>query len=453
MNDTHNSTPVASTRRHRRRARSSAILALLTMLLIPATVFAFNSIGNTWSSIYPASASRTNAGCLLCHGPAGTDTWNPYGQAIKVGGADAAAINAAAGANSDGDPAGLTNLAEINANAQPGWTLGNNNTIYDIDGNATTGQPVPAGITGLIDPPAATPTPVPTPTPTPVPTPTPTPVPTPTPTPVPTPTPTPVPTPTPTPVPTPTPTPVPTPTPTPVPTPTPTPVPTPTPTPVPTPTPTPVPTPTPTPVPTPTPTPVPDSRTPTPVPTPTPTPVPTPTPTPVPTPTPTPVPTPTPTPVPTPTSTAGHATGSGQVSPGHDPARFEFQVKASGSRLSGELKLTSGKMRFRSHTVTTFAVTGSTATWTGTGSWNGHAGYAFTATAVDQARNGHDSHKQNSKHASDQFAVTISDASGKVVFTIAGPVSRGNIVVKLDSAPKAPAHNGEQRLYRLPLIL
>jgi hypothetical protein len=125
---------------------------MVTVLLIPATVFAFNSIGNSWSTIYPGSVSRTNAGCLLCHGPAGEDTWNSYGQAIKTGGADAAAISAAAGLNSDGDPGGLTNLAEINANAQPGWTVGNTNTIYDINGNATTGQPAPAGI-GLIDPP------------------------------------------------------------------------------------------------------------------------------------------------------------------------------------------------------------------------------------------------------------------------------------------------------------
>ncbi|HYO43596.1 MAG TPA: hypothetical protein VES19_10405, partial [Candidatus Limnocylindrales bacterium] len=157
----------------------------MTVLLIPATVFAFNSIGNTWSTVYPASASRTNADCLLCHGPAGEDTWNAYGQAIRNAGTNAAAINAAAGANSDGDPGGLTNLAEINANAQPGWTVGNTNTIYDINGVATTGQPAPANI-GLLDPPAATtpPTPVPTIAPTPVPTIAPTPVPTIAPTPV-----------------------------------------------------------------------------------------------------------------------------------------------------------------------------------------------------------------------------------------------------------------------------
>ena len=178
-----------SPRRWRRlgRPRRLVPLALLLMLAAPTTVAAFNSIGNTWSTIYPASTSRTNAGCLLCHGVTGgavdTSTWNPYGWAIRQGGANAAAITAAAGADSDADPAGATNLAEITANAQPGWTVGSANTVYDINGNTTTGVPVPGAITGLIDP-AASPTP--TPTPTPVPTPTPTPVPTPTPTPVPT---------------------------------------------------------------------------------------------------------------------------------------------------------------------------------------------------------------------------------------------------------------------------
>ena len=115
----------------------------------------------------------------------------------------------AEGVDSDGD--GTTNLAEINAGSQPGWTAGNNNTIYDLDGTTvvSANQPPPATITGPLDP-----APVPTPTPTPVPMPTPTPAPTPTPSPLPTPTPTPVPMPT-RPAPTPTPTPVPMPTPTP----------------------------------------------------------------------------------------------------------------------------------------------------------------------------------------------------------------------------------------------
>ena len=331
---------------HRGRARSAAISAVLVLVLVPATVFAFNSIGNTWSGIYPASASRTNAGCLLCHGPNGTDTWNPYGWAISQGGANAAAISGAAGANSDGDPNGVTNLTEINANSQPGWTLGNNNTIYDINGNATTSQPVPAGITGLIDP--ATPTP----TPTPVPTPTPTPVPTPTPTPVPTPTPTPV-----------------------------------------------------------------------------------------------------PTPVPTIPSVAGQAQGNGTVAAGQDEARFEFGVRSSRYGPTGHLQLRSDDLRFRSEAVTTFTRSGVTAAWTGTGSWNGLTGYSFKATAADNGRraSSEDKRHRRASWTADQIEITIRNSSGDLVFTIAGPVSRGDIVVTSRSSDgeHAREHNREGNWSRL----
>ena len=401
------------------RSRRLALLALVALLALPSTAMAFSSIARLWTTQYPSSTAYANASCLLCHGTTGgavdTSTWNPYGWAIRQGGANAAAIVAAEGANSDGDPGGASNLTEIQANAQPGWTVGSSNIVYDIDGNTTTGVPAPA-VAGAIDPAA-----VPTPTPTPVPTPTPTPVPTPTPTPVPTPTPTPVPTPTPTPVPTPTPTPVPTPTPTPVPTPTPTPVPTPTPTPVPTPTPTPVPTPTPTPVPTPTPTPVP-----------------TPTPTPVPTPTPTPVPTPTPTPGPV---AAGSVNGHGTLDDGLG-STFEIAVRADGSRARGSLAIGSGRDRFSAGSITSLMFAGSTATFSGTGSWNGRTGYTFVAVATDASRRAHDTHDRWSAAlgayplvgssrtaAGDRLALTVLDSSGVVVRSFDWPVLGGDISV------------------------
>ena len=194
------------------------------------------------------------------------------------------------------------------------------------------------------------------------------------------------------------------------------------------------------------PTPVPTIA-PTPVPTIAPTPVPTSTPSPSPTATPSPTPTPTPTPAP---SAAGKVEGSGTVTSGHSRARFEFEAKSTKSVPVGHLKLTSGHDGFRSRNVTTFAVTGRTATWTGTGSWNGHAGYTFAATASDAAKSGHDSHKASSKHKADQFAITIRDASRQVVFTIAGPVSRGNIEVSARSGGGGDHHDGF-RLSRLPM--
>ena len=231
----------------RRGIGASALVvgSLVTLLALPTVATGRNSYLANWQVAYPSSLSDNNASCTLCHAPGDTSMLNAYGYQVQSNGTTTTAIAAIGGLNADGDAGGATNLAEINANAQPGWTAGATNVLYDVGTGSivSTTELPPSGI-GLIDPTVApTPTPIPTvaPTPTPIPTvaPTPTPIPTvaPTPTPIPTvaPTPTPIPTvaPTPTPIPTvaPTPTPIPTvaPTPTPIPTVAPTPTPTPTP--------------------------------------------------------------------------------------------------------------------------------------------------------------------------------------------------------------------------------
>ena len=137
--------PGQRARRRWRPIHRAAALAAVFVLVVPAAVLGFNSIGNTWAGVYPGSASRTNAGCQLCHGP-GEDTLNAYGHAMQLAGTNAAGIGSIAGLNSDGDPGGFSNVDEINANAQPGWTVGNNNTLYDFNGNvALTGQARPGG--------------------------------------------------------------------------------------------------------------------------------------------------------------------------------------------------------------------------------------------------------------------------------------------------------------------
>ena len=86
-----------------------------------------------------------------------------------------------------------------------------------------------------------------------------------------------------------------------------------------------------------------------------------------------------------------------------------------------------------------------TATWTGTGKWNGQSGYSFTVIATDSGqRSSHaDVHGRRASAAPDRFEITIRNASGVVVFTIAGPVSRGNIVV----APRS-GHSGHGGAHR-----
>jgi hypothetical protein len=105
----------------------------------------------------------TDAYCQLCHEKSnGGKSWNGYGYDIKLqrdGGAEIGpAITAVEGLDSDGS--GFSNLAEITADAQPGWVPGAVNQIYNQNGptnNST--EPPPAGVSPL-DPPAGNSPPV-----------------------------------------------------------------------------------------------------------------------------------------------------------------------------------------------------------------------------------------------------------------------------------------------------
>jgi chitodextrinase len=92
----------------------------------------------TWGNIYPASSSEDNANCALCHNSYSSGSgFNPYGFDISnsTAGSISNRIIDVEGADSDSDPTSSSNIAEINASAQPGWT-----------GSA------PAGVTGDLDP-------------------------------------------------------------------------------------------------------------------------------------------------------------------------------------------------------------------------------------------------------------------------------------------------------------
>jgi hypothetical protein len=98
-----------------------------------------------WTSQYPTSDAG-NAGCQTCHGLS-TQNLNGYGRAMQQqSGSMLARILAVASANSDGDTGGSSNLAEINAGTQPGWTSGNN-TVYNRSTGVTSINQPPAGLT------------------------------------------------------------------------------------------------------------------------------------------------------------------------------------------------------------------------------------------------------------------------------------------------------------------
>jgi len=138
-----------------RKLPLAGVVAIIVVVLVPTVVFAKSPFLSDWSTKYPSSTSDDNASCQICHGSS-TSTYNPYGWAIKqqydVSGDIVAAISSAEAANSDADPTVSSNLKEITANTQPGWTYGAHNDIYSGSGTVTHNNPVPGSVTGLIDP-------------------------------------------------------------------------------------------------------------------------------------------------------------------------------------------------------------------------------------------------------------------------------------------------------------
>ena len=82
--------------------------------------------------------------------------------------------------------------------------------------------------------------------------------------------------------------------------------------------------------------------------------------------------------------------------------------------------------RFHGFDVDSLSVVDSTATWHGSGRWNGEDGYTFEITVVDN-RNGN----SNKKGDPDTVEITIRDSGGTVVWSTGGPVvlTRGNLTV------------------------
>ena len=116
---------------------------------------------NPWLNAYPSSFSHDNVlngtgdSCQLCHETQnGGDGWNGYGWELKenfnILGDQDLAMAASEAVDSDGD--GTSNIDEIDADTQPGWTPGPNNTIYYKNLTTATNQSPPAGILGDLDP-------------------------------------------------------------------------------------------------------------------------------------------------------------------------------------------------------------------------------------------------------------------------------------------------------------
>lgn len=143
--------------------RKIAVCALALLFASMTAPLVLPPFATAWSNLYPNSPSLdhvfdgTGTSCQLCHrDTGGGDPWNSYGWAIKQltdgGETETNAMMMVEAANSDGDAGGFSNLDEITSGAQPGWTVGPNNTIHFDDGSTATGQMPPAGILLPLDP-------------------------------------------------------------------------------------------------------------------------------------------------------------------------------------------------------------------------------------------------------------------------------------------------------------
>jgi len=118
----------------------AAAMCIAALFAVSPIAQANGGIAAAWVAQCPASQSNANAGCLLCHYETATPTYNVYGISLSLNGANFAALN---NDNSDGDPTGASNLAEINADPQPGWTDGAKNLVFDGSANVTNSAATP----------------------------------------------------------------------------------------------------------------------------------------------------------------------------------------------------------------------------------------------------------------------------------------------------------------------
>lgn len=140
--------------------RSAFVTAGLLVAISPAQ--ALNQFLKTWQDTYPTSHSG-DADCSLCHATSNSNL-NAYGKALcdsfnrNLPADITAGLRYIEDFDSDSDPTASTNLQEIEANAQPGWTAGTN-PVYAADvggGCAFVGSAgVPSSVPLPYDPPAA----------------------------------------------------------------------------------------------------------------------------------------------------------------------------------------------------------------------------------------------------------------------------------------------------------
>jgi hypothetical protein len=132
-------------------------------------------------------------------------------------------------------------------------------------------------------------------------------------------------------------------------------------------------------------------------------------------------------------------TGEGSL---NDTARtsFAFEVRSTRSGPEGPTKVRTGNHRFTSTSIRTLTVSGRTASWTGTGTWDGNAGFTFTVAIVDGATRESSSSDRSAvtvtplgtreSESRDRFAITIRSSLGASVFSTDATLRSGNVTIE-----------------------
>ncbi len=130
----------------------------------------------------------------------------------------------------------------------------------------------------------------------------------------------------------------------------------------------------------------------------------------------------------TPPGDSGKVTGGGRVDFEDGAVTFGTTVIGDEQDLRGNLQVNDHRSgdRFHGSSVDSLSVVDHTATWSGSGKWNGEDGYGFEVTVVDN-RNGNSAKKGDP----DTIEITIRDGGGAIVWSTDGAqdLKRGNLKV------------------------
>lgn len=112
---------------------TTTLMLVVAMLTLSFSAQASSLYPSSWDALYlgpPESTSDENASCQLCH-DVSTLYLNEYGEAIRNASGATIQSRILAVESLDSDGASGSNIAEITASTQPGWTEGNGNRLYD----------------------------------------------------------------------------------------------------------------------------------------------------------------------------------------------------------------------------------------------------------------------------------------------------------------------------------